>query len=194
MTVPMHIDSYASFSSLPYDSTDGDMDVFVLVPNSNNPLGTSIAYDAWWSPLFLNLALAGETTLVANEHLGIQIDLCFDVTLATASGNGWADGYLGASRFVNLPAVNQLVTTDVMNPTHLTVADGTVIQWADGWNIQIPYSYTWDRDNEPFASRVSGDGTAGYVSAVVVRIMNAPSADTTISGSFGWRTYPTNAD
>lgn len=194
MSVQQHIDGFASFSGLAYDSTDGDMDVFVLVPNSNSPLGASIAWGAYWSPLFLNLALVGETTLVANEHLGIQIDVCFDVTLAASSGNGWADGYLGDSRFLNLPAVNQLFVQDVMNPTHLTVADGTVLQWADGWNIQIPYSYTWDRDNEPFASSVTGDGTAGYVSAVVVRIMNAPSADVTISGSFGWRAYPTNAD
>lgn len=191
---PHYNDTIISFSELPVDSTDGNVDVAVFIPDSSSPLGTGVAWEFYWSPLFVNLALAGETAIVANEHIGLEWRLLYDVTLAAATANSWQQGGAACSFLQNANWVDSLYATDVMNPVVATGGDGENLQWGDGWNLQIPYSYHWDKDDLPLMDRLLGDGTAGYVTAVVLRMLEAPSADTTISGSVGIRAWPVERD
>lgn len=146
------------------------------------------------------VALADERTLVANEHLGLEILRAYDgdhlgnnVGLGSGSG-GDAQGWVtygfpvqdaAWSQMADLQGDGQLFNTAVLETHEPTAPAGLAYDTLDqdGWNVQIPYRQLWLPEDRPITLM----GRWGVNELLVWRVTEAPSSDVTVRGEFTFR-------
>lgn len=155
--------------------------------------------------LEVNVAMVSETTLTANEHIGLFLAQLFDDTTpsAIAAGTGGADITTSVEHgfpleMIDAQRYNALGNLFTVRSCDTGVAAGTATtireKWGDGWNVQIPFSKVWLPGDRPtFTMNSDSNGSAGNIDTLVLRTDGAPSADIDVRGymvvryaRFGW--------
>ena len=158
-------------------------DLIVLSTNHNSN------YAARFTLYALYLALVGEVTLTANEHVEVAIMAGWD-TLGSTGTYDWGS-YHQVHHERNGPLFSP-VTNHTAADYHYTglltdggagyAASNQSHVWNDGWNIQIPYKQIWMPDERPviFDYNHANTSVALYWS---LRLPDGFSATTTVNAT-----------
>jgi hypothetical protein len=167
----------------PYDSSDGNVDLFVI---DTGHLRTA-SLEWLLVPLELRWNLAGETVKTANEHIGVSL-------LRIGGDNGVVTGT--ATAFEVNQYMDGLLGSDLVDDFNIDVLCGTVTvpggggstdlldSW--GWNLQGPFKHTYHPDTR-MGIPIFDDGSAeaSITNQVVVRLNQGPATtDSKISAVF----------